>query len=386
MLAQRPGKRPDNCVMKTPRKLKASAKPLVPQHIQSLEPYKAGKTIEELQHELGLEKVIKLASNENPLGASPKALQAMRGALPEVNRYPSPDFYDLRQALANRYDVKTDNVFAAHGSEGIIAVIMGTFLLDDEEALTSTNTFISFRIQAHSRGIKLEEVPMKDYRFDLGAIADRINDRTKVIYLANPNNPTGTIFTVSEFRAFMKRVPDRVLVILDEAYFEFAHYDPVFPDSMQYRLDNVITLRTFSKAYGLAGIRIGYGFAAEPLISNLMKVKLTFEPSHLAQAAGVAAMNDTEFLDRTIRLNRMGLQFYYDLFNRLGIRHLRSHGNFVTMILESAETVDRLYDRLLHKGVIVRPLRAFGLPHCIRVSTGLEEENERFARALEQVL
>jgi histidinol-phosphate aminotransferase len=372
--------------MNSSRKVEASARPLVPRHIQSLEPYKAGKSIEELQRELGLKKIVKLASNENPLGASPKALRAMQEALPGVNRYPSPDFYDLRQALAERYDVKTDNVFAAHGSEGIIAVIMGTFLLDDEEALTSANTFISFRIQAQSRGIKICEVPLKDYRLDLGAIADHIHDKTKVIYLANPNNPTGTIFTVSEFRDFMKRVPDRVLVILDEAYFEFAHHDPVFPDSMQYRLDNVITLRTFSKAYGLAGVRIGYGFAAEPLIGNLMKVKLTFEPSHLAQAGGIAAMNDSDFLEKTLRLNRLGLQFYYELFNRLGLRHLKSHANFVTMILDSDETVDRLYERLLRKGVIVRPLRAFGLPNCIRVSTGLEEENEHFAKALEQVL
>ena len=372
--------------MNNSRKVEASARPLVPRHIQSLEPYKAGKSIEELQRELGLNKIVKLASNENPLGASPKALQAMRDALPNVNRYPSSDFYELRQALAKRFDVKTGNVFAAHGSEGIIAVIMGTFLLDDEEALTSANTFVSFRIQAQSRGIKLNEVPLKDYRLDLGALADHIHDKTKVIYLANPNNPTGTVFTVSEYRDFMKRVPDRVLVILDEAYFEFARHDPVFPDSMQYRLDNVITLRTFSKAYGLAGVRLGYGFAAEPLIGNLMKVKLTFEPSHLAQAGGIGAMNDTDFLEKTLRLNRLGLQFYDELFNRLGIRHLKSHANFVTMILDSEERVDRLYDKLLHKGVIVRPLRAFGLPNCIRVSTGLEEENEYFARALEQSL
>lgn len=372
--------------MNNSRQVEAPAPPLVPRHIQSLEPYQAGKSIEELQRELGLKKIVKLASNENPLGASPKALQAMQEALPGVNRYPSPDFFDLRLALAKRFDVKTGNVFAAHGSEGIIAVIMGTFLLDDEEALTSANTFVSFRIQAQSRGIKLSEVPLKDYRLDLPAIADHIHDKTKIIYLANPNNPTGTVFTVSEFRDFMKCVPDRVLVILDEAYFEFARHDPVFPDSMQYRLDNVITLRTFSKAYGLAGVRLGYGFAAEPLIGNLMKIKLTFEPSHLAQAGGIGAMNDTDFLERTLRLNRLGLQFYYELFNRLGIRHLKSHANFVTMILDSEERVDRLYDKLLHKGVIVRPLRAFGLPNCIRVSTGLEEENEYFARALEQVM
>lgn len=360
--------------------------PLVPNHIQSLEPYKAGKSIEELQRELGLKRIVKLASNENPLGVSPLALKAMQDALTNVNRYPSPDFYDLRKALAERYDVKIENVFAAHGSEGIIAVIMRTFLLDDEEALTSENTFISFRIQAQSRGVKLVTVPLKDYRFDLQAIADQINDKTKIIYLSNPNNPTGTIFTVSEFQNFMKRVPPRVLVILDEAYFEFAHDDPIFPDSMQYRLDNVITLRTFSKAYGLAGIRIGYGFAEENLIANLMKVKLTFDPSNVAQAAGIAAMNDDDFLEKTLHLNRIGKQFYYELFDRLGIRYLKSHANFVTIILDSEDLVNKLYKKLLHKGVIVRPLKAFGMANCIRISTGLIEENEYFAKMLEQAL
>jgi histidinol-phosphate aminotransferase len=377
---------PDHKLESNRKTGKGTVMPLVPKHIQSLEPYKAGKSIEELQRELGLNRIIKLASNENPLGVSPLAINAMQQALLNVNRYPSPDAYDLRKSLAERFDVKIENVFTANGSEGIIAVIMRTFLLDDEEALTSENTFISFKIQAQSRGIKLITVPMKDYRFDLPAIADRITDKTKVIYLSNPNNPTGNIFTVSEFRDFMKRVPERVLVILDEAYFEFAHDDPAYPDSMQYRLDNVITLRTFSKAYGLAGIRIGYGFAEKNLISNLMKVKLTFDPSNVAQAAGIAALNDDDFLERTLHLNRIGKQFMYDLFDRLGIRHIKTHGNFVTIILESEAFVNKLYDKLLHKGVIVRPLKSFDMPNCIRVSTGLEEENEYFAKMLQQVL
>jgi histidinol-phosphate aminotransferase len=359
---------------------------LVPQHIKALQPYKAGKPIEELQRELGLKKIVKLASNENPLGVSPKALKAMTESLPHINRYPSPDSYTLRKALSERYDTKIDNVFVGHGSEGIIAVIMRTFLLDDEEALTSEGTFISFRLQANSRGIKLVTVPLKDYRLDLEALADQITDKTKIIYLANPNNPTGNIFTVHEFQSFIKRVPPRVLVILDEAYFEFAHDDPSYPDSMQYRLDNVITLRTFSKAYGLAGIRIGYGFAHDHLVGNLMKVKLTFEPNTTAQAAGLAAMNDQQFLYETVKLNCDGLEYYYQLFDRLGIEYLKSHTNFVTIILDSEDTVNKLYDKLLKKGVIVRPLKAFGLGNCIRVSTGLPEENEFFAKMLEKVL
>lgn len=360
--------------------------PLVPEHIKSLQPYKAGKPIDELKRELGLKKVVKLASNENPIGVSPKAVRAMEAALRGVNRYPSPDFHDLREALARRYDLKLENVFAGHGSEGIISVIMRTFLLDDEEAITSEGSFITFDIQAHSRGIKLIRVPLKDYRFDLEGIADRITDKTKIIYLANPNNPTGTIFTVPEFSAFIKRVPPRVLVILDEAYYEFAHEDPRYPDSMQYRLDNVITLRTFSKAFGLAGVRIGYGFAHHDLIANLMKIKLSFEPSSIAQAAAIAALEDLEFMENTIRLNRSGKKFFYELFDRLGIEYIESCANFVTIVLESEQRVNQLYEKLLHKGIIVRPLKAFGLPNCIRVSTGLEEENVYFAEMLEKVL
>lgn len=360
--------------------------PLVPDHIQSLESYKAGKSIEELRRELGLKKIVKLASNENPLGVSPKALAALKQSLKTVNRYPSPDYFDLRKALASLFDVKTDNVFAGHGSEGIISVIMRTFLLDDEEGLTSEGSFITFPIQAQSRGIKLNLAPLQDYRYDLEAIAERITPKTKIIYLSNPNNPTGNIFTVAEFQKFIKQVPEQVLVILDEAYFEYARDDPKYPDSMQYRLDNVITLRTFSKCYGLAGVRIGYAFAHETLISNLMKVKLSFEPSGPAQAAGVAALQDTEFLDKTIQLNRQGKIFFYEVFDQLGLQYIKSHANFVMLIFETEERVNILYDRLLRKGVIVRPLKAFGLPHCIRVSTGLQEENEYFAKALREVL
>ncbi|NOX88474.1 MAG: histidinol-phosphate transaminase [Calditrichaeota bacterium] len=360
--------------------------PLVPQHIKELKPYQPGKPIEELKRELGLTKIVKLASNENPIGVSPMALQAMQESLLNVNRYPSPDSYVLRKALAERYDVKIENVFAGNGSEGIISIIMRTFLLDDEEAITSHGSFVTFDVQAQSRGIKLIRTPLKDYRIDLEAIAERITPKTKLIYLANPNNPTGTIFTVSEFLRFINKVPPRVLVILDEAYFEFAHYEPVYPDSMQYRLDNVITLRTFSKAFGLAGVRIGYGFAHEHLIENLMKIKLTFEPSAPAQAAAVAAMKDVDFLEKTLHNNRIGKQYFYDLFDRLGIPYLKSFTNFVTIIFDSEKRVNTIFEKLLKEGVIVRPLKSFGLPHCIRVSVGLPEENEFFAKKLEKAL
>jgi len=359
---------------------------LVPKHILSLKPYQAGKPIEEVQRELGLKRIVKLASNENPLGVSPKAQQGMIDALAETNRYPAPDGYVLRKTLAERYDIKLENVFLGHGSEGIISLIMRTFLLDDEEAITSEGSFIAFDIQAKSRGIKLVKTPLKDYHLDLDAMADRINDKTKIIYLANPNNPTGTIFKVHQFLEFINKVPEHCLVILDEAYFEFARNDPAYPDSMQYRLDNVITLRTFSKAFGLAGVRLGYGFAHESFISNLMKIKLAFEPSSLAIAAGTAAMEDQEFLEKTVQVTSRGRKFFYELFEETGIEYIKSHANFVTIILENEEKVNVFYDKMLRKGVIVRPLKAFGLPHCARISVGTEEENGIFAKALKEIL
>jgi histidinol-phosphate aminotransferase len=259
-------------------------------------------------------------------------------------------------------------------------------MLDDEEALMSEGTFIGFKVLAHSRGTKLITVPLKDYRYDLDTIAEHITDKTKIIYLANPNNPTGNIFTVKEFLEFIQKVPSHVLIIMDEAYFEFAKDDPKYPDSMKYRLDNVITLRTFSKAYGLAGIRVGYGFAHKTLIKNLMKVKLPFEPSIPAQAAAIAALKDQDFIEDYIRLNAHSLQSFYNLFDELNLRYIKSHANFVTLIFESQARAEKLSSDLLKNGVIVRPLSSFGLANCIRISTAMPQENDFFAETLKKVL
>ena len=360
--------------------------PLVPQNIQELQPYKPGKPIEDVKREFGLDKVIKLASNENPLGVSPQAMQAMISTLHGLNRYPDAASRDLRLKLAEMFNVKMENVITGSGSEGILSDIMRTFLFDDEEVITSEGTFTGFYIVAKSRGIKLITVPLKNYTFDLDAIADQINNKTKIIYLVNPNNPTGTWFPKSEFDNFIKKVPGNVLVIMDEAYYEFVRHKDDYPDSMFYRYDNVISLRTFSKAYGLAGIRIGYGFAHEELISNLIKVKVTFAPSAPAQAAGLAALNDTQFLDYYLELNRKGKYFFYRLFEELGIEYAKSDTNFVMTVWESEERAAFIAHELLKRGVIVRPLNAFRLPNCIRVTMGLPYENEVFAEKLKEVI
>jgi histidinol-phosphate aminotransferase len=212
-----------------------------------------------------------------------------------------------------------------------------------------------------------------------------VNEKTKIIYLANPNNPTGTIFTRHEFDEFYKHVPERVLIILDEAYFEYAQANPRYPDSMHYRYDNVITLRTYSKIYGLAGLRVGYGFAHEELIANLLKVKLTFEPSSLAQVAGIAALEDREFVHRSLELNVRGRRLLTEALREMGFEVVPSEANFVMTPLDSAETARWITEELLRRGVIVRPLGAFGLPHCLRISTGTDEENHMLIDALESL-
>lgn len=357
---------------------------LVPPYIETLEPYKAGKPIAELKKELGLTDVIKLASNENPLGASPLAIAQMQKVVNELHFYPNGGL-DLREVLAERFDLNVGNVIVGSGLEGIMSNIIRTFLCDDDEVLTSEGTFVGFYVLARSRGVKMVTVPLKDYHFDLKRIAAEINDHTKIIYLANPNNPTGTIFTKHEFDEFMKHVPSHVLIILDEAYFEYAKDNPKFPDSMHYRYDNVITLRTFSKIYGLAGIRIGYGFAHDELITNLLKVKLPFEPSTLAQAAGIGALKDTAFVHRSLEVNAAGMKYVVPELKALGFTVVPSDANFVMCPLESAEAVSALYNEMLKLGVIIRPLPAFRLPHCVRITIGTMAENERMIQSLKAI-
>jgi histidinol-phosphate aminotransferase len=358
---------------------------LVPPYIETLEPYKAGKPISELQRELGITNIIKLASNENPLGSSPLAIEAMKKHFDVLHLYPNGGL-DLREVLAQRFNLKVGNVIAGSGSEGIMSNIIRAFLCDDDEVLTSEGTFVGLYVLARSRGVKLVLVPQRHYHFDLEAIARSINKHTKIIYLANPNNPTGTIFTKEEFDVFMKNVPAHVLIILDEAYFEYANTTPEYPDSMQYRYDNVITLRTFSKIYGLAGIRIGYGFAHDALVANLLKVKLPFEPSTLAQSAGIGALGDHAFVERSLEVNSKGKAYMIPALRKLGLTLVPTEANFVMLPLANEATVNRVYEELLKLGVIIRPLRAFGLPHCIRITIGTPEENERLVASMQRVL
>jgi len=359
--------------------------PLVPPYIATLQPYSRGRTAEEVERTYGIARAAKMASNENPLGSSPLALAALRQSDSHLHLYPNGGL-DLRRVLAREYDVKLENVIAGSGSEGIMSNIIRAFLCDEDEVLTTEAAFIGFQVLAKSRGVKYRTVPYKNWHYDLPALAARINENTKIIYLANPNNPTGTIFTKHEFDDFYRHVPERVLIILDEAYFEYAKDNPRYPDSMHYRYDNVITLRTFSKAYGLAGVRIGYGFAHEDLIGNLLKVKLPFEPSTLAQAAGIGALSDKAFLHRSLELNARGLRLLTDSLCEIGLSVVPSEANFVMVVFADAADAERVVEDLLRQGVIVRPLGAFGLPHAIRITTGTEEDNARCVVAMQKAV
>lgn len=359
----------------------------VPYNIRDLSPYVAGKTIEEVKKAYGPDRISKLASNENRLGCSPEVKDVVNKAIAEIQDYPDPASRKLRAMLAERNGIDPENIIVAAGSESVIANLCRTFFLNHEEAITSSATFVGFFVQANIRGISLKLIPhTEDYGFNLPKMAKMISSRTKMVYIANPNNPTGTYITKKEFEEFMDAVPEDVLVIMDEAYFEYAHHIDDYPHSLDYDYANVITLRTFSKAYGLAGFRIGYGIGHRDLIGNMMKTKLTFEPTRLAQVAAEAALKDEEFLQHSVRVVEEGRERLYGIFDRYEIRYCRSISNSVMMILPTEEEAVNFTQSMLEEGVILRRVHAFGLPNCIRITVGTEKEMDHFEDSLIKVL
>lgn len=365
----------------------AISQTLVPEYIRELKVYQAGKPIDEVTREKGLTKVSKLASNENPLGPSPFAIREMTNALWDIHRYPDMHAYALKAQLSELYDLKPENITLGNGSEGIMGYIARAFLSPGSEVLTSENTFIGFYILARSVGAQLNLVPLtSDYRYDVEKLASSINEKTKIIYIANPNNPTGTYITKKEFDHLMGYVPDHVLVILDEAYFEYGAEIEDYPDSMDYRYDNVITLRTFSKAYGLSGVRVGYGFGHEDLIANLNKVKLPFEPNLIAQKGAVGALKDRPHLERTLKTNAKLLKECESYLKEKGFNPIKSITNFITIKTGSEEASNYLFNALLDEGVIIRPLKANEMADFVRISIGTEDEMKHFYEAMDKVL
>ncbi len=355
---------------------------LVPKYIKNLSPYVPGKRIEDVKSFSDTLNIVKLSSNENPLGPSNKAIKEAQKVIKKAHRYPDSSGYELRRLLAEKYNINIDNVILGNGSEGIMSTIIRTFLHGDDELISSEDSFIGFRVLANASGYLVHWVKTNNYYYDLSSIAEKINNKTKIIYLANPDNPTGTYFTKSVFDDFIKKIPDRVLIILDEAYYEYARHIPDYPNSMIYRYDNVITLRTFSKCYGLAGFRVGYGFAHKLLIDNLMKVKLPFEPSLPGQAAALAALEDEKHLEKSLKENLKGMGVLEQVFISLKLKTIPSVANFITLIFDNEHTANNFLKQVLKKGVILRGLKGFGLPSCVRVTIGSNNENKYFISVL----
>ncbi|MGD2147864.1 MAG: histidinol-phosphate transaminase [Anaerolineae bacterium] len=354
--------------------------------VDALKPYVPGKPIEEVQRAYGLRDVIKLASNENAFGPSPRAVAAIQDRLSSVHLYPDGKSHHLRQAIAAYLDVEAGWVFVANGTDGIIMQTCLAYLDEQSEVIVSESTFPVYDIFAHVMRARLVKVPLQDYTLDLNGMADAITSRTKLIFVCNPNNPTGTIVLASEVAAFMEQVPDHVLVVFDEAYYEFVDHSE-FPCTLDYIRQgraNVMVTRTFSKAFGIAGVRVGYSVAVPPILAPLDCVKEPFAVNLLAQAAGIAALQDLEFLCRTVELTQAGRRYLFDRFEDLGLEAIPSHTNFV--LVNIGPRALEVQEALLRKGVIVRPCTAYDLPEFLRVTVGTPKENARVTRALADVL
>ena len=359
----------------------------VPEHIASIQSYQPGKTIAELVAENNWKNYAVLWNNENTLGVSEKAIKAVRDEVQTSNYYPDPKASMLCTRIAQRVGKRLDNIILSNGSEGLLMNVVRAFCSGKDEFLTSEGTFVIVYNWAKANQTPCRTVPLTtNFEFDLNAILQEVNEHTKIIYLANINNPTGTMINKTTLTKFLDQVPDHILVVVDEAYYEFSKALSVeYPDSTSLGYDNVLTLRTFSKAYGIAGIRLGYGIASEEIISALYKVRLTFEPSNITQAAGVGALEDNDFLIRTLQNNNDGLTFFYQEFDRLGVSYIQSYGNFIMTTFETNDKAKFIFDELMKRGVFVRLLGG-PLAHCVRISIGRPEENQLCIDMLSEIL
>jgi len=356
---------------------------ILPNWSVRIRPYPPGKPIEEVERELG-RTAIKLASNENPLGPSPKAQEAIRNHLNRIHFYPDGGGYYLRQKLAEVHGLSMNQIILGAGSTDLIELVGKTFLGAADEAITSESAFYMYRLAIEDMGAGLVLTPMRDMAFDLPAIAHAVTSRTKVIYLGNPNNPTGTMFTAEELDRFLDAIPPRVLVVLDEAYFDYVQR-PDYSRSVDLVRagKNILVLRTFSKVHGLAGIRLGYGMGHPELIECLGRIRSPFNASSLAQVAGMAALDDHEHVAKSVESNQREMKFLTEELTLQGLRYTPSVGNF--LLVDTSRDCEEDFIRLLHEGVIVRPMKMYGFPTSQRVTVGTHEENEILLEALQRV-
>jgi histidinol-phosphate aminotransferase len=355
--------------------------------VQKLRPYEPGKPVEELERELGISGIIKLASNENPLGPSAQVVAALNTQISELARYPDGNAFQLKQALAAIHHVDASQITVGNGSNDILELIARAFVGADNEVLFSEHAFAVYPIITQAVGATAVVVPAKDWGHDLKAMAGAVTDRTKVIFVANPNNPTGTCLAGDELKSFIESVPENVLVVIDEAYFEYAQdlfegYNSA--SEWLHEFPNLIVTRTFSKAYGLAGLRIGYGVSSAEVSDFLNRVRQPFNVNSMAMAGALAALNDKSHLDNSLRINREGLAQYEAAFELMELDWIPTAGNFISVDLKRDGR--DVFNLLLREGVIARPVDNYGMPSFLRITIGTNDENTRCIEALGKVL
>ncbi len=357
-----------------------------PEYITSITPYPPGKPMEELERELGINRPIKLASNENPLGSSPMAIKAINLALEldGLHRYPDGSGFNLSKKLADMLEVPQDNIVLGNGSDDIITILTRAFLKNNDEAVISESSFLMYEISVRSCGAKPVFVPLKSFAQDLDAIAKAITPKTRIVFLTNPHNPTGSIIKAEDFTDFLDRIPSDVITVMDEAYIEFATAtDSINSIDLVKAGKPIVVLRTFSKAYGLAGLRIGYGVMPGMITSILERIRPPFNTGILAQAGAIAALEDKPFLQKTLKLVKKEISFLYSELDILKLDYIPTQANFFLIKTGNAK---QIFDALLKEGVIVRSMASYGFEDYIRINVGLHEENVRFIKTLEKVM
>lgn len=360
----------------------------IPDYISAIKPYVPGKPIEEVQREYGIKHSIKLASNENPLGPSPMAIEAIRQALGDLHRYPDAGGYNLTRAIAEKYQIDPAGIVLGNGSDDIIALLINVLLRPSDEVILPQPSFLFYEIALRSLGAQPVWVPLQSFKTDLAAMVEKITAKTRMIFLNVPHNPAGSIISKSEFENFIAQIPADIVIVMDEAYIEFVK-DRDCTNSFDFLTSQkaIVGLRTFSKAYGLAGLRVGYGVMPPVLAELLHRVRQPFNVNALAQVAATAALEDSEFLQKTLQLVHSELERLYTALDNLEVPFVRSEANFFMVDVGSrGPTADDVFNKLLSLGVIVRSMSAYGYPQHIRVNIGRPEENTRFLEALQKVI
>ena len=355
--------------------------------ILGIKPYIPGRSVEEVTREYGISSPVKMASNENPLGISPKAREAIQNITERAYQYPEVLCYDLGVKLSEKFNVSPNNIILCNGGDSVIYNLAMCLINEGDEAIIPEITFPVYENIVRAMRGKVVFSKMNEYSIDLDDIIDKITDKTRMIWLCNTNNPTGTIIRQKNFEEFLNKIPENIMVVNDEVYFDYALEDNEYPNTLKMiknGRNNLFIIRSFSKIYGLAGVRLGYGIGPESLIKLMYRIRIPFDVSVLANAAGVAALADTEFYSKSLEITKKGKDYIYKELTALGLEYIPSYTNFI--IIDTGKNASEVFTALIKKGVIIRPMTNYGLPRFIRVTIGLDKDNKKFIAVLKQVL